>query len=156
MTKKKSSEIFTLKMDIFPEIGPRKNFLVPPKFGARSPPMTKPHAPTNLHVNANLHAHTHKHTHTCTHAHTRKSRPTCTCDTRTHIPTHIHTYIHTYTHTYTHTHTHLRKHTDTHSHTHTHVSLLLRARMRTCKHSILHIPAQTQHRPHESRCLIAF
>jgi len=25
-----SSEIFTLKMDIFPEIGPRKNFLVPP------------------------------------------------------------------------------------------------------------------------------
>src|SRR6218665_186581 len=39
MTKKRSSEIFTLKMDIFPEIGPRKNFLVPPKFGARSPPM---------------------------------------------------------------------------------------------------------------------
>ena len=38
--KKRSSEIFTLKMDIFPEIGPRKNFLVPPKFGARSPPMT--------------------------------------------------------------------------------------------------------------------
>src|SRR6218665_299032 len=26
-------------MDIFPEIGPRKNCLVPPKFGARSPPM---------------------------------------------------------------------------------------------------------------------
>jgi len=26
-------------MGIFPEIGPRKNFLVPPKFGARSPPM---------------------------------------------------------------------------------------------------------------------
>src|SRR6218665_2574011 len=40
MTKKKSSEIFTLKMEIFPEIGPRKNFLVPPKFGARSPPMS--------------------------------------------------------------------------------------------------------------------
>src|SRR6218665_2503898 len=46
MTKKRSSEIFTLKMDIFtlkmeifPEIGPRKIFLVPPKFGARSPPM---------------------------------------------------------------------------------------------------------------------
>src|SRR6218665_3834747 len=40
MTKKKrSSEIFTLKMEIFPEIGPRKNVLVPPKFGARSPPM---------------------------------------------------------------------------------------------------------------------
>src|SRR6218665_3832302 len=39
MTKKRSSEIFTLKMEIFPEIGPRKNFLVPPKFGARSPPM---------------------------------------------------------------------------------------------------------------------
>src|SRR6218665_398071 len=39
MTKKRSSEIFTLKIDIFPEIGPRKNFLVPPKFGARSPPM---------------------------------------------------------------------------------------------------------------------
>src|SRR6218665_974892 len=31
MTKKRSSEIFTLKMDIFPEIGPRKNFLVPPQ-----------------------------------------------------------------------------------------------------------------------------
>src|SRR6218665_2091118 len=31
--------MFTLKMEIFPEIGPRKNFLVPPKFGARSPPM---------------------------------------------------------------------------------------------------------------------
>src|SRR6218665_1394513 len=30
MTKKKSSEIFTLKMEIFPEIGPRKNFVVPP------------------------------------------------------------------------------------------------------------------------------
>ena len=30
MTKKRSSEIFALKMDIFPEIGPRKNFLVPP------------------------------------------------------------------------------------------------------------------------------
>src|SRR6218665_678998 len=30
MTKKRSSEIFTLKMEIFPEIGPRKNFLVPP------------------------------------------------------------------------------------------------------------------------------
>src|SRR6218665_2022948 len=30
MTKKRSSEIFTLKMDIFPEIGPRKNFVVPP------------------------------------------------------------------------------------------------------------------------------
>src|SRR6218665_1534831 len=29
MTKKRSSEIFTLKMEIFPEIGPRKNFLVP-------------------------------------------------------------------------------------------------------------------------------
>jgi len=28
--KKTSSEIFTLKMDIFPEIGPRKNFSVPP------------------------------------------------------------------------------------------------------------------------------
>ena len=26
-------------MEIFPEIGPRKIFLVPPKFGARSPPM---------------------------------------------------------------------------------------------------------------------
>src|SRR6218665_2965438 len=26
-------------MELFPEIGPRKNFLVPPKFGARSPPM---------------------------------------------------------------------------------------------------------------------
>jgi len=39
MTKKKSSEIFTLKMDIFSEIGPRKIFLVSPKFGARSPPM---------------------------------------------------------------------------------------------------------------------
>src|SRR6218665_1607575 len=39
MTKKRSSEIFTLKMEIFPEIGPRPNFLVPPKFGARSPPM---------------------------------------------------------------------------------------------------------------------
>jgi len=26
-------------MEIFPEIWPRKNFLVPPKFGARSPPM---------------------------------------------------------------------------------------------------------------------
>src|SRR6218665_1824751 len=26
-------------MEIFPEIGPRKTFLVPPKFGARSPPM---------------------------------------------------------------------------------------------------------------------
>src|SRR6218665_3888659 len=30
MTKKRSSEIFTLKMEIFPEIGPRKNFVVPP------------------------------------------------------------------------------------------------------------------------------
>src|SRR6218665_3275087 len=30
MTKKRSSEIFTLKMEIFPEIGPRKNCLVPP------------------------------------------------------------------------------------------------------------------------------
>ena len=30
MTKKRSSEIFTLKMEIFPEIGPRKIFLVPP------------------------------------------------------------------------------------------------------------------------------
>jgi len=30
MTKKRSSEIFTLKMDIFPEIGLRKTFLVPP------------------------------------------------------------------------------------------------------------------------------
>src|SRR6218665_2063038 len=30
MTKKRSSEIFTLKMGIFSEIGPRKNFLVPP------------------------------------------------------------------------------------------------------------------------------
>src|SRR6218665_2161763 len=30
MTKKRSSEIFTLEMEIFPEIGPRKNFLVPP------------------------------------------------------------------------------------------------------------------------------
>src|SRR6218665_3328964 len=36
MTKKRSSEIFTLKMEIFPEktsfrnLGPRKNFLVPP------------------------------------------------------------------------------------------------------------------------------
>jgi len=39
MTKKRSSEIFTLKMDIFPEIGMRKIFLVPSKFGARSPPM---------------------------------------------------------------------------------------------------------------------
>src|SRR6218665_3773643 len=39
MTKKRSSEIFTLKMALFPEIGPRKNILVPPKFGARSPPM---------------------------------------------------------------------------------------------------------------------
>src|SRR6218665_358733 len=39
MTKKKVIRKFTLKMEIFPEIGPRKNFLVPPKFGARSPPM---------------------------------------------------------------------------------------------------------------------
>ena len=39
MTKKRSSEIFTLKMEIFSEIGPRKKFLVPPKCGARSPPM---------------------------------------------------------------------------------------------------------------------
>ena len=31
MTKKRSSEIFTLKMEIFPEIGPRKIFLVPPQ-----------------------------------------------------------------------------------------------------------------------------
>src|SRR6218665_2045236 len=31
MTKKRSSEIFTLKMEIFPEIGPRKFFLVPPQ-----------------------------------------------------------------------------------------------------------------------------
>jgi len=31
MTKKRSSEIFTLKMEIFPEIGPRKSFLVPPQ-----------------------------------------------------------------------------------------------------------------------------
>src|SRR6218665_2262266 len=38
-SEERSSEILTLKMDIFPEIGPRKNFLVPPKFGARSPPM---------------------------------------------------------------------------------------------------------------------
>src|SRR6218665_598150 len=38
MTKKRSSEIFTLKMEIFPEIGPRKIF-GPPNFGARSPPM---------------------------------------------------------------------------------------------------------------------
>jgi len=30
MTKKRSSEIFTLKMEIFPEIGPWKFFLVPP------------------------------------------------------------------------------------------------------------------------------
>src|SRR6218665_2347009 len=30
MTKKRSSEIFTLKMEICPEIGPRKNFLPPP------------------------------------------------------------------------------------------------------------------------------
>src|SRR6218665_2155607 len=30
MTKKRSSVIFTLKMEIFPEIGPRKFFLVPP------------------------------------------------------------------------------------------------------------------------------
>src|SRR6218665_714466 len=29
MTKKKSSEIFTPKMEIFPEIGPRKFFLIP-------------------------------------------------------------------------------------------------------------------------------
>src|SRR6218665_2491719 len=43
MTKKRSSEIFTLKMEIFPEIGPRKIFLVPPKFGARSPPMVHDH-----------------------------------------------------------------------------------------------------------------
>src|SRR6218665_1189682 len=33
MTKKKVIRNF------YPEIGPRKNFLVPPKFGARSPPM---------------------------------------------------------------------------------------------------------------------
>src|SRR6218665_6886 len=31
MTKKRSSEMFTLKMEIFPEIGPRKKFLVPPQ-----------------------------------------------------------------------------------------------------------------------------
>src|SRR6218665_2545579 len=37
--KKRSSVIFTLKMEIFPKIEPRKNCLVPPKFGARSPPM---------------------------------------------------------------------------------------------------------------------
>src|SRR6218665_1850305 len=30
-SKKGSSEIFTLKMEIFPEIGPRKNLLVPPQ-----------------------------------------------------------------------------------------------------------------------------
>src|SRR6218665_1126214 len=30
MTKKRSSEILSLKMDIFSEIGPHKNFLVPP------------------------------------------------------------------------------------------------------------------------------
>src|SRR6218665_1304611 len=30
MTKKRSSEIFTLKMEIFPEIGPQKNVCVPP------------------------------------------------------------------------------------------------------------------------------
>src|SRR6218665_3840209 len=30
MTKKRSSEIFTLKMEIFLEIGPRRIFLVPP------------------------------------------------------------------------------------------------------------------------------
>src|SRR6218665_2516453 len=49
MTKKRSSEIFTLKMDIFLEIGPRKNFLVPPKFGARSPPMHMTSAYVNPH-----------------------------------------------------------------------------------------------------------
>src|SRR6218665_234398 len=31
MTKKRSSEIFTLKMEIFPEIGPRKFFFGPPQ-----------------------------------------------------------------------------------------------------------------------------
>src|SRR6218665_901095 len=40
MTKKKVIRNFTLKMEIFPEIGPQQKFLVPPKFGARSPPMT--------------------------------------------------------------------------------------------------------------------
>src|SRR6218665_109438 len=39
MTKKRSSEIFTLKMEIFFKLGRKKIFLVPPKFGARSPPM---------------------------------------------------------------------------------------------------------------------
>src|SRR6218665_582956 len=31
MTKKRSSEIFTLKMEIFPEIGPQKIFWPPPQ-----------------------------------------------------------------------------------------------------------------------------
>src|SRR6218665_37438 len=42
MTKKRSSEMFTLKIEIFPEIGPRKIFWSP-KFGARSPPMSAGH-----------------------------------------------------------------------------------------------------------------
>ena len=45
MTKKRSSEIFTLKMDIFPEKNviqkswAATNFFASPKFGARSPPL---------------------------------------------------------------------------------------------------------------------
>src|SRR6218665_2660886 len=50
MTKKRSSEIFTQKMGIFPEIGPRKNFLVPPKFGARSPPMARTQVVRRVHT----------------------------------------------------------------------------------------------------------
>src|SRR6218665_2676120 len=49
MTKKKSSEIFSVKMEIFSEKRSFENFVVeiffrPPKLGARSPPM-KPSGP---------------------------------------------------------------------------------------------------------------
>ena len=39
MTKKSHQKFLPWEWNIFPEIGPRKNFLVPSKFGARSPPM---------------------------------------------------------------------------------------------------------------------
>src|SRR6218665_11388 len=48
MTKKKSSEIFTLKMDIFPEIGPRKIFLVPPSSAPGLRPCSLSYSPTAL------------------------------------------------------------------------------------------------------------